>query len=290
MILIVDSGSTKSDWIAIDSKTGNNFFERQRTSGLNPAIISKFEAIDIINKNKIITNHRLRVEYVFFYGAGCGTVEASRMLKNVLKSIFSNAKVSVKEDTYAAVFSTIDSKASPAVVCILGTGSNCTYFDGKKAQQRVVSLGYSVMDDASGNYFGRQLLRDYYFDFMPHDFKLMFETRYNINADYIKKNLYKKPNPNAYLAKFAEFLVLNRESDYVQSVIKKGLRSFVKTMILQYEDEIKTVPVHFAGSIAFFLQEEIKEIAMEFGFKIGNFQRRPIEGLVDYHINQVINN
>ena len=290
MILIVDSGSTKSDWIAIDSKTGNHFFERQRTSGLNPAIISKFEAIDIINKNKIITNHRFRVEYVFFYGAGCGTVEASRMLKNVLKSIFSNAKVSVKEDTYAAIFSTIDSEASPAVVCILGTGSNCNYFDGKKVQQRVVSLGYSVMDDASGNYFGRQLLRDYYFDFMPHDFKLMFETRYNINADYIKKNLYKKPNPNAYLAKFAEFLVLNRESDYVQSVIKKGLRSFVKTMILQYEDEIKTVPVHFAGSIAFFLQEEIKEIAMEFGFKIGNFQRRPIEGLVDYHINQVTNN
>ena len=290
MILIVDSGSTKSDWIAIDSKTGNHFFERQRTSGLNPAIISKFEAIDIINKNKIITNHRFRVEHVFFYGAGCGTAEASRMLKNVLKSIFSNAKVSVKEDTYAAVFSTIDSEASPAVVCILGTGSNCTYFDGKKTQQRVVSLGYSVMDDASGNYFGRQLLRDYYFDFMPHDFKLMFETRYNINADYIKKNLYKKPNPNTYLAKFAEFLVLNRESDYVQSVIKKGLRSFVKTMILQYEDEIKTVPVHFAGSIAFFLQEEIKEIAMEFGFKIGNFQRRPIEGLVDYHINQVTNN
>jgi len=290
MILIVDSGSTKSDWIAIDSKTGNHFFERQRTSGLNPAIISKFEAIDIINKNKIITNHRLRVEYVFFYGAGCGTVEASRMLKNVLKSIFSNAKVSVQEDTCAAVFSTIDSEASPAVVCILGTGSNCTYFDGKKTQQRVVSLGYSVMDDASGNYFGRQLLRDYYFDFMPHDFKLMFESRYNINADYIKKNLYKKPNPNTYLAKFAEFLVLNRESDYVQSVIKNGLRSFVKTMILQYEDEIKKVPVHFAGSIAFFLKEEIKEIAMEFGFKIGNFQRRPIEGLIDYHINQVTNN
>ncbi|MEC8323754.1 MAG: N-acetylglucosamine kinase, partial [Bacteroidota bacterium] len=80
MILIVDSGSTKSDWIAIDSKTGNHFFERQRTSGLNPAIISKFEAIDIINKNKIITNHRFRVEHVFFYGAGCGTAEASRML------------------------------------------------------------------------------------------------------------------------------------------------------------------------------------------------------------------
>lgn len=290
MILIIDSGSTKSDWIAIDSNTGSHLFERQRTKGLNPAIISKTEASDIINENKILIENSSIVEYVFFYGAGCGTVEAPKMLKSVLGSIFSNAKITVKEDTYAAIFSTIGFEKKAAVVCILGTGSNCTYFDGRKAQQRVVSLGYSIMDDASGNYFGRQLLRDYYFDYMPHNFKLMFETRYNINDDYIKENLYKKPNPNAYLAKFAEFLILNKESDYVQGVIKKGLRSFVNTMILQYEYEIKNVPVHFAGSIAFFLKKEIKEIAKEFGFKIGNFQRRPIEGLVDYHIKQVADN
>jgi N-acetylglucosamine kinase-like BadF-type ATPase len=230
------------------------------------------------------------VEYVFFYGAGCGTVEAPKMLKSVLKNIFSNAEVNVKEDTYAAIFSTVGVNKQAAVVCILGTGSNCTYFNGTEAEQRVVSLGYSIMDDASGNYFGRQLLRDYYYDFMPHDFKLMFRTRYNMNDDFIKKNLYKKPNPNAYLAKFAEFLILNKESKYIKSLIDKGLNLFIETMILQFKNEIKTVPVHFAGSIAFFLQEEIKEISKKFGIRVGNFQRRPIEGLVDYHLKQVSKN
>ena len=287
MILIVDSGSTKSDWIAIDSKSGSYLFERQRTRGLNPAIISKKEAFDIIAENEILMKNKSKVEYVFFYGAGCGTIEAPKMLKSVLKNIFSNSEVSVKEDTYAAIFSTVGVNKQAAVVCILGTGSNCTYFNGTEAEQRVVSLGYSIMDDASGNYFGRQLLRDYYYDFMPHDFKLMFRTRYNMNDDFIKKNLYKKPNPNAYLAKFAEFLILNKESKYIKSLIDKGLKLFIKTMILQFKNEIKTVPVHFAGSIAFFLQEEIKEISKQFGITVGNFQRRPIEGLVDYHLKQV---
>lgn len=287
MILIVDSGSTKSDWIAIDSKSGSYLFERQRTRGLNPAIISKKEAFDIIAENEILMKNKSKVEYVFFYGAGCGTVEAPKMLKSVLKNIFSNAEVNVKEDTYAAIFSTVGVNKQAAVVCILGTGSNCTYFNGTEAEQRVVSLGYSIMDDASGNYFGRQLLRDYYYDFMPHDFKLMFRTRYNMNDDFIKKNLYKKPNPNAYLAKFAEFLILNKEAKYIKSLIDKGLTLFIKTMILQFKNEIKTVPVHFAGSIAFFLQDEIKEISKKFGVTVGNFQRRPIEGLVDYHLKQV---
>ena len=94
---------------------------------------------------------------------------------------------------------------------------------------------------------------------------------------------FKKANPNAYLATFAEFMILNKESDYIQNLIKKGLRIFVKNMILQYKEEIKTVPVHFAGSIAYFTQEEIKEVAQEFGFTVGNFERRPIDGLLHYH-------
>ena len=287
MILIVDSGSTKCDWIAIDSKNGKEVFDKQRTRGLNPAIISEADAYDIISRNQILVQYKSEIEHVFFYGAGCGTVEATKILESVLSSIFINAKVLVKEDTYAAIYSTVGIEHSPAVVCILGTGSNCTYFDGKGVHQRVISLGYSIMDDCSGNYFGRQLLRDYYFNRMPHNLKLIFKTRYDMNDDVIKTNLYKKPNPNAYLATFAEFLVLNKESDYVQGVIKKGLRSFVSTMILQFEEEIQTVPVHFAGSIAYFLQREIKEVAQEFGFTVGNFQRRPIEGLSDYHLKQV---
>ena len=111
-----------------------------------------------------------------------------------------------------------------------------------------------------------------------------------MDADYIKYNIYKQPNPNAYLANFAEFMFLNKDSEYTRELIKKGIRLFAKNMIMQYKEELKTVPVHFAGSIAYFSQNEIKEVADEMGFTVGNFERRPIEGLVAYHVKSLKNN
>lgn len=286
MILIVDSGSTKCDWLTIDDK-GNQLYEKQRTKGLNPAILERKKLFKNIKKNKILKENREKINNVFFYGAGCGTKKPRQMLKNVLQEFFPQAKVSVKEDTFAAVYSTITTPSEAAVVCILGTGSNCSYYDGEKLHQNVESLGYSIMDDASGNYFGKQLLRDYYFNLMPDDIKILFTNKYNLEADVIKYNLYKQPNPNAYLASFAEFMFLNKDSTYIDTLIKNGIRLFTKTMIMQYKDVLDKVPVHFAGSIAFLCQEQIREIAKEMNFIVGNFERRPIEGLVKYHIDNL---
>jgi len=284
MILIVDSGSTKCDWIAID-KEGNQLLEKIRTKGLNPAILSEKKLKKIIKKNKDLAANCEKVTNIHFYGAGCGTENPKLALKVVLQQIFVNANVDINEDTLAAVFATINAPDEAAVVCILGTGSNCSYYNGTVLEQRVNSLGYTLMDDASGNYFGKQLLRDYYFNHMPEDIKIAFSDKYNLDADFIKYNLYKQPNPNAYLANFAEFMFLNKDSIYINDLIRNGIRLFAKNMILQFKEELKTVPVHFAGSIAFFCQDEIKEVAKELGFKVGNFERRPIEGLVKFHTN-----
>ncbi len=286
MILIVDSGSTKCDWIAVDSE-GNQLLEKIRTKGLNPAILSEKKLKKIIKKNKELKKYRETVTNVFFYGAGCGTEKPRLTLKVILQEFFPNSEVVVDEDTMAAVYATINTPTEAAVVCILGTGSNCSYFDGEKLHQRVKSLGYTLMDDASGNFYGKQLIRDYYFNHMPEDIKIAFNDRYNLEADYIKYNLYKQPNPNAYLASFAEFMFLNKDSEYIKTTIKNGLRVFMNNMVMQYKDELKRVSIHFAGSIAFFAQEEIKEVANEFQLKVGNFQRRPIEGLVDFHIKNL---
>jgi len=286
MILIVDSGSTKCDWIAVD-KNGNQLLEKIRTKGLNPAILSEKKLKKIIKSNETLKEYKKEVTHIFFYGAGCGTENPRNLLKNVLCDIFKSAEVEVNEDTMAAVYATINHNDEAAVVCILGTGSNCSYFDGKQLFQKVQSLGYSIMDDASGNYYGKQLIRDYYFQKMPEDIKIAFADSYNLDADYIKHNLYKQPNPNAYLASFAEFMFLNKESDYIKSLIKKGIEIFTQNMILQYKVELKTVPVHFAGSIAYFSQTEINEIAKAYNFKVGNFIRRPIEGLVEFHIKNL---
>ncbi|GAA4934698.1 hypothetical protein GCM10023314_03910 [Algibacter agarivorans] len=282
MILIVDSGSTKSDWIAVDNN-GNKLLEKIRTKGLNPAILSEKKLYKLIRKSKDLKNNSDKVTHVFFYGAGCGTENPRMMLKEVLEDVFPNAKVEVNEDTLAAVYATINHPKEAAVVCIMGTGSNCSYYDGENLHQRVKSLGYTLMDDASGNYYGKQLIRDYYFNNMPENVKIAFGSKYNMEPDYIKYNLYKQPNPNAYLANFAEFMFLHKDSEYTINLIKKGIRLFATNMIMQYKEELKTVPVHFAGSIAYFSQKEIKEVAEEMGFKVGNFERRPIDGLVGFH-------
>ncbi len=282
MILIVDSGSTKCDWIAVDEH-GKQLHEKIRTKGLNPAILKEKKLEKIIRKNKELEQFHQQASQVFFYGAGCGTERPRAILSYILKSIFVNATVDVQEDTMAAVRATLNHSTEAAIVCIMGTGSNCSYFDGQKLHQRVVSLGYTIMDEASGNYYGKELLKDYYFNNMPEDIKVAFEHKYNLEADYIKYNLYKQPNPNAYLANFAEFMFLNKDSEYIVELIKKGIRVFAKHMIFQYKDILQSVPVHFAGSIAFFSENEIRDVAKELGFSVGNFERRPIEGLVNYH-------
>ncbi|MEC3907903.1 N-acetylglucosamine kinase [Tamlana sp. 2201CG12-4] len=282
MILIVDSGSTKSDWIAVDNK-GNKLMEKVRTKGLNPAILPEKKLKKIIKKSNELKSNRQKVTHVFFYGAGCGTEKPSELLKGVLEGIFVNAHVEVNEDTLAAVYSTINHPKEAAVVCIMGTGSNCSYYDGEVLHQRVKSLGYTLMDDAAGNYYGKQLIRDYYYNHMPENVKVAFGAKFNLDSDYIKYNLYKQPNPNAYLANFAEFMFLHKDSEYTINLIKDGIRLFAKNMIMQYKEELKTAPVHFAGSIAYFSQKEIKEVAEEMGFKVGNFERRPIDGLIPFH-------
>ncbi|MBF8149989.1 N-acetylglucosamine kinase [Winogradskyella sp. F6397] len=287
MILITDGGSTKCDWIAIDDD-GKQSVDKIRTKGLNPAIVAEKKLNKIIRKSKELMALADEVTHIYFYGAGCGTDKPTLLLKSILEFYFKNAIVEVREDTYAAVRACIESNDEAAVVCILGTGSNCSYFDGKDLHQRVSSLGFILMDDASGNYFGKQLIRDYFFNKMPDTISVAFAHKHNLDADFIKYNLYKQTNPSAYLADHAEFMFINKDSEYISNIITKGIRLFAENMILQYKDELKSgVPVHFAGSIAYFGQAEIKQVAKEYGFKVGNFVRRPIEGLVDYHVKNL---
>ena len=280
MKLLVDSGSTKADWISID-ETGKILFTTQ-TLGLNPEVLNKEEIISRVNDRFDISLNKENVTHLFFYGAGCGTERMKNFLTDVFKEYFPNATVVVHEDTYAAVYATTP-KNEKAIVCILGTGSNCSYFDGKILHQKVQSLGYIAMDDCSGNQFGRQLIRDYYFGKMPANLAAEFSKTYDLDADVIKNQLYKQPNPNAYMATFAKFLILHKDEEYCQKLVRKDMQVFVDNYITQYEN-CKEVPVHFIGSIAFYLKEELKEVLESNGLTIGNVLRRPIDGLIDFHI------
>ncbi len=280
MKLLVDSGSTKADWIAIDD-SGKVLFTTQ-TLGLNPEVLDKEEILARLDDKFDIEHNKDKATHLYFYGAGCGTDRMKNFLTDVFKAYFKNAVVSVHEDTYAAVYATTP-KDEKAIVCILGTGSNCSFFDGKVLHQKVQSLGYIAMDDGSGNRFGRRLLRKYYFNHMPADLAKEFQEEYNIDADYIKNNLYKEANPNAYLATFAKFIIKHKDNDFCKKMIKDELKKFTKNYIMQYEN-CREIPVHFVGSIAFYLKEELAEILSKHNIKIGNVLRRPIDGLIAYHV------
>lgn len=280
MRLLVDSGSTKADWIAIDD-TGKIVFTTQ-TLGLNPEILEGNEIIERLNDRFDILQNKDKATHLYFYGAGCGTDNMKNALSAIFQDYFSNAQIVVEEDTYAAVYATTP-KGEAAIVAILGTGSNCSYFDGKVLHQKVQSLGYIVMDDCSGNVLGKELIRAYYFNKMPTTLANAFEKEYDLSPDYIKNKLYKEPNPNAYLATFAKFLIQNKENEFCKKIIFRGMKSFVKNYIQQYEN-YKEVPVHFVGSIAFYLKDELQIIFDDYGIQLGNVLRRPIDGLIAYHI------
>ncbi|MDW8850942.1 N-acetylglucosamine kinase [Flavobacterium sp. MMLR14_040] len=280
MKLIVDSGSTKADWIAIDDN-GKVLFTTQ-TLGLNPEILDGPEIVSRLNDRFDILQNKKNATHLFFYGAGCGTERMQTALSQIFQEYFNNAIVEVHEDTYAAVYATTP-KGEEAIVSILGTGSNCSYFDGKVLHQKVQSLGYIAMDDCSGNVFGKELIRKYYFNKMPKELAVEFEKEYNLDADYIKNKLYKEPNPNAYLATFAKFLIKHKDTEFCRKIIFKGMKSFVKNYIKQF-DNCKEVPVHFVGSIAFYLKDELQETFDKYELQLGNVLRRPIDGLIAYHV------
>lgn len=279
MKLVVDSGSTKADWIALDDNGDIQF--TTSTLGLNPEVLTKEEVINRINNRFDIAQNASIVKEVYFYGAGCGTDRMKNHLAEILHEYFPNAHVEVKEDTYAAVFATTP-RGEKAIVCILGTGSNCSYYDGTELHQKVQSLGYLAMDDCSGNQFGRHLIRAYYFNTMPKHLADIFEKEYDLDADAIKHNLYKVPNPNAYLATFAKFLIQHKDDEFLQKIILNDMQNFVDFYIAQY-DNCREVPVHFIGSIAYYLKNELETVLSKNGLKLGNVFRKPIDGLINYH-------
>jgi N-acetylglucosamine kinase-like BadF-type ATPase len=283
MILVVDSGSTKTDWISVDT-SGETLFATQ-TLGLNPQVLSSAILKERIINNFDLYQNREEVTHLYFYGAGCGVNSPQRRIKKVFDEIFINSKISIKEDTYAAVYAAANPNEK-SIVCILGTGSNCTYFDGINIEQRVISLGYILMDEASGNFFGKQLIRSYYFNTMPKGLALEFEKEYDLSPDTMKENIYRRENPNTYLATFSKFLIKHKDIPLFQDIIAKGLDRFISHQILQFDDA-REIPIHFIGSIYFFLKQEIKRALEVHGLSMGRIVQRPIDELVNFHKNLI---
>ena len=277
MILIAESGSTKCDWVLLDSS--KTVPTRIRTKGLNPAILKKKELKNIISENVELAGYKEQVKSIYFFGAGCNTPKNKNNVHLVLNAYFNKATSLVEEDTMAAVYATTN---TPAVVCILGTGSNCCFYDGVSIINKSTSLGYIVMDEGSGNHLGKELLKGYYYRQMPENLRILFKKKYDLKEKKVIKKLYQSKTPNKYLANFAPFVFENDEHPFMKKLINEVMDIFIKNHILQYSKELETVPLHFVGSIAFHGKECISNQLKKHGLNAASYIQRPIDNLINY--------
>jgi N-acetylglucosamine kinase-like BadF-type ATPase len=190
--------------------------------------------------------------------------------------VFKNAFISVDIDIVASIYATVGK--SKGICCIIGTGSNITYFDGSKIHESKHGLGYILGDEGSGTWLGRQLITSYLYGKMPQELSDKFDAKYKIDKELIIKYVYQEPSPNFYLASFAPFLSENIDHPFIIDILKKGFTEFIETNIKSYSDyQDKTC--HFVGSIAYHFSEILKQLCQEKGIKVGKILKHPIDEL-----------
>ena len=279
MILIADSGSTTCDWLLVDN-SGNRIV-KQTTPGINPVMFGVEEIERRIREATDILIHSDKIGEIYFYSAGCGLIANRNLIFEVLKKIFTKGKVEVQSDLVAAVRATAE---GPSIVCILGTGSNSCFYDGYKIHLGFDSLGYSVMDEAGGNYFGKQLLRDYFYKKMPPELSIKFSNNFEVDTEKVLLHLYKKPMPAQYLASYAKFIFdVGTDNLYIHNLLEKGFEELVEFQLQLWKNK-KELPIHFIGSIAFFGEEILRKVLERQELKVGTIIRAPIDKITTYHL------
>ncbi|WP_160139210.1 BadF/BadG/BcrA/BcrD ATPase family protein [Chryseobacterium sp. c4a] len=283
MVAIVDSGSTKSDWVILDDF--KKVFLKTETIGFNPNFINRELIAPEIQKNSNLILVKNSITKVFFYGSGCGVEKNRETIEVELKKVFGKAEIIVKEDLMAAAYAAY--KGKPAIVCILGTGSNSCYFDGKDLKIELPSLGFLIGDEGSGSAIGKQLVRRYFMKKLPADLQSEFEADYKLTIEDALKNMYHAPRPNAYLADFNKFVVERKDHPYFVNMVFEEMKSFFEYQVMPYQ-EANDAEINFIGSIAYYYENILRSVAEELNLNVGHVVQKPIESLVDYHIKYIL--
>jgi glucosamine kinase len=282
MILIGESGSTKCDWVVLNNLTGEET-DSFTTMGFNPYFHSAEFVFAELTKNDVATEWQQLITKVYFYGAGCSSAALKAVIKRGLTTFFQKASVSVDHDLNAAAFATYD--GGPEVACIIGTGSNSCFFDGKEISEEVPALAYVLGDEGSASYLGKKLLSAYLYKKLPADLHQDFTNTYQLTKDEIITAVYNRPHANVYLAGFSRFVGKHGEHPYFRDLVKQGFREFTDIHICCYQQAVRReVKVNFVGSVAFHFQGLLQEVLEERGLIFGRVIAKPVQELVNFHI------
>lgn len=283
MILIADSGATKADWRFID-KDGSIF--SFSTAGLSPLFWTSKEMADEINKKfpkRIKSKVKSEKAQTFFYGASCSSKERIKIVQTALKKVFPKSKAEINHDILASTHALLENKEG--IACILGTGSNSCYYDGKKITQTKGGLTYILGDEGSGAHIGLEFLKAFLNNELPEKVHKTFLKEYRLTKDKIFDAVYQKKYPNRFLASFAKFIHEHIEDPFIGKLVKQCVTEFFEKTICKYENHMN-VPVGFVGSIASNFKNILYDVAKEKGVTINKIISNPIDELVKFHLKE----
>lgn len=278
MILIADSGSTKTDWVLFD---GDSIVNRVKTQGLNPTQQSSDTILEVLTKELAGKIDTTTPHTIYFYGAGCAYENANKRMQTALEKVFTTRNIEIHSDLLAAARALCGH--SEGIACILGTGSNSCLYDGKKITDNTPSLGYILGDEGSGAHLGRQLVSDCIKKQLSAPLCEKFLKQYDLTVASILERVYHEPMPNRFLASFSPFLLENRSNAEIHDLLLRCFTQFFQRNTMVYRRS--WLPIHIIGGIGMNFAQEIKETAESLGLSIGNIVESPINGLIEYHKN-----
>ncbi len=276
MLLVADSGSSKTDWKLLLPNGDTQSFQ---TAGINPIFSNEKEIFRILSYLNQFAPFASKIKEIFFFGAGCNSPDRREFVSNALTSKFVNGFVSVETDLTGAAYATCGSSAG--LNCIIGTESNISFFDGNNISEINSGLGYILGDDASGTYFGKKLITDFLYHKMPEKLAVVFQKTYQISKETVIKNIYQKPLANYYLASFALFMGALEDDPYIQNILTNSLTDYVLNNITNYQ-KYKQFKTHFVGSIAYNFKKTLLKVCEQYEVNVGHILEKPIDALFDF--------
>ena len=276
IILIADSGSTKAEWCLLNGNKRKTIY----TQGISPYFLTtdQIQQILIVELKEKLKN--IEPDKVYYYGTGCSNPENVVSVKKALKNTFSKAKIFVDHDLMGAAKALCGN--GKGVACILGTGSNSCYYNGKKIVKNSPGLGFILGDEGRGAYLGKKVVQYYLYHTFDPDLMDRFQAKYNTTAAEILDAVYKHALPNRYLAGFVPFLIENRGHFMIENIIEDGFNDFFFNHVYKYR-ESWIMPIHFIGSVAFGFKDVLKDMCDSYELQLGRVLKNPMDGLVKYH-------
>ncbi|AKD02495.1 hypothetical protein POKO110462_12290 [Pontibacter korlensis] len=277
MILIADSGSTKTDWRLL---TSDSVLGQAQTAGFNPMYQ---EADEIYQEVHDVLLPQLGANVptaIYYYGAGCSTPDRNKRVENALRRVFPDALIDIDHDLLGAARAICGRE--PGIACILGTGSNTCLYNGTDIIDNVPSLGFLLGDEGSGAFMGKLLIKAFMYRELPEELATPLKNTYNLNKDTILEALYGSSMPSRYVASFAKFMHDKQKHPIIRDMIYENFSEFFERHVLKYDGH-ESLPVNFVGSVAFHFSDILKQVAKKYGLCVETIIKSPIEGLILYH-------